>query len=130
METLPTLGQNQNLEIKKQEVTVAKILWHINQIVSYPMSDHQIEDWARSLMELKPNTDLAALKFLIDKFKTGDMEYDYRKGIQNIFIGLRYVYQENGVYKISKDPVAVYIPRKEGTNNQEVIDEIQKLIKK
>lgn len=129
METLPTLGQNQNLEIKKQEVTVAKILWHINQIVSYPMSDHQIEDWAKSLMELKPNTDLTALKFLIDKFKTGDLEYDYRKGIQNIFIGLRHIYQEDGVYKISKDPVAVYISRKEGTDNQHIIDAIHGPIK-
>lgn len=129
METLPTLGQNQNLEIKKQEVTVAKILWHINQIVSYPMSDHQIEDWAKSLMELKPNTDLAALKFLIDKFKTGDFEYDYKKGIQNIFIGLRHIYQEDGVYKISKDPVAVYISRKEGTDNQHIIDAIHGPIK-
>lgn len=120
-------SQNQSIAIKSSLVeTVAKIVWHINQVVAYPLTDRQIEDWAKSILELKPDIDLGALKFLIDKFKTAEAPYDYHCGIQNIFVGLRHVQKTEKGFIFSKDPVPVFIPRKEGTDNQEQLDELDR----
>lgn len=129
MEQAIQKSTNQSIAIRPPvHGVLSKILWHLNQVVAYPMTDLQIEDWARSILELRPDVDLNAVKFLIDKFKTGEREYDSKKGIQNIFVGLKYIRKDGDSYQLMKDPVAVYIPRQEGTNNQDHLAEIDRRI--
>ena len=74
-----------NLSLEKIK-EVGKEIYQINQLVQFPISDEMIKDWTKSIHELAPELDGTKLKYIIDKFKTGELEYDSRKGIQNIFL--------------------------------------------
>jgi len=87
-QNLPTIVQK-SIVISEKETYIAKELYHINQLVSYPLSESQIEDWAKSINELSPSTTPQDLKIIINKMKMGEVEYNHIKGIQNIFIALK-----------------------------------------
>jgi hypothetical protein len=74
--------------LNDKENKIAAIVYHVNQLTSYPLSGVQIEDWAKSINELMPDVDLVELKRVINNFKLGVFEWDYRKGIQNIFLAI------------------------------------------
>lgn len=58
-------------------------------MVAYPISDTMLEVWANTLNELEPEITPDAVKWIIDKMKVGIIDFDNRKGIQNIFEGFR-----------------------------------------
>lgn len=66
-------------------VDLLKQLCHINLLVTYPIPDEMLEIWADTIKELEPNLTPEMLKKIIDRFKSDDLVWDYRKGIQNIF---------------------------------------------
>lgn len=87
METsLTNQNQNLSLEVKQEKIQIiGKEIYHINQIISFPMNDIQIEDMTKSIIELCPEIEPQMLKNIIDNFKTGKREWDRNRNIQNIF---------------------------------------------
>lgn len=83
-----------NIVLSNREIEIAKIVYHINQLIAYPLSAIQIEDWARSLNELYPKIDLNILKNTIRMMKLGKIDFDSKKGIQNITCALH----DQGIY--------------------------------
>jgi hypothetical protein len=79
---------NQSLGLSEKVIELALVVFHINQVVPYPLSDLQIADWAKSINELRPDVEPQKLKEVIDKMKLGQIEWNYRQGIQNIFRAL------------------------------------------
>lgn len=76
---------NQSLELSDKELSLAVEIFHVNQVMPYPLSDLQISDWAKSINELMPEVSSADIKKIIDDFKLDNIEWDNKKGIQNIF---------------------------------------------
>lgn len=74
--------------LNNKEIEIAKIVWHVNQLVAYPLTDNQIEAWSKSINKLIPSLDLKKLELLIDEMKVGNIDWDTRKGIQNLFVHL------------------------------------------
>ena len=75
--------------LSEKEIEIAKVIFHVNQLSNYPLGVPQIEDWSKSIEDIVPNLEIDDLKYLIKCFKIGEEHYDYKLGIQNIFIGLR-----------------------------------------
>lgn len=69
-------------------------LFHYNQLTTFPLSDAQIIDWAKSISEIAPNLTIEILHEIIRRFKIGQGEFDSRLGIQNIFNGYRTILRE------------------------------------
>lgn len=71
------------------EISIGKELYRLNLILPYPLSGSALADWAKCINELTPSATPETLRVIINKFIANDLEYDYKKGIQNIFIALR-----------------------------------------
>lgn len=92
-----------SLENKKQEI--CKILFHINQVIAYPKSDQELEDWAASLLTFNPELDPRKLAFLIDRFKLGEIEWQKDVGIQNITMNLRRIRATTVGFRLSNSQI-------------------------
>lgn len=79
---------------------LAKILFHVNQLVPFPKSDAELEDWARSLLSFSPNFDSRKLVFLINEFKLGRIEWQKDVGIQNITMNLQLVDETHSGFRL------------------------------
>jgi hypothetical protein len=55
----------------------------------YPLKDDSIQEWAESINESLPGLEVEELREVMEKFKTGELDFDPRLMIRNIFIGLR-----------------------------------------
>jgi hypothetical protein len=94
---LQKMSDSNIVKLTNKEIEISGEIYEVNQLAPYPLSSIQIEDWARSLNRLLPNLEISTLSSLIDDFKRDNIEWDYKKGIQNIFIGLR-SYERKMVY--------------------------------
>jgi|GEM_PF-3465221 len=74
--------------LSEKEVQIAMVIYNISHLRPYPLSDSQIEDWSKVINRLLPDLDLYDLSGMIDKMIIGEIEYDNKEGIQNIFRGL------------------------------------------
>lgn len=63
-------------------------VYHINHLTAFPLTDNQIDEWSRSINELRPDVTPEQLKEVIDGMKQGLIDFDNRLGIQNIFKAL------------------------------------------
>ena len=90
MEQFPqkTATENQ-LASTHLKISLIKQLFHVNCLVAYPISDTMLEVWANTLSELEPEITPEVVKWIVDKMKLGMLDFDNRKGIQNIFEGFR-----------------------------------------
>lgn len=82
-------------QLNGKEIEIARLVCQVNQLVAYQISDQQIEDWALSINSISPDLDLIDLYEVIKRMKLGKIDYDTRKGIQNIFLGLEIIDREN-----------------------------------
>lgn len=89
MELATTSQQEKNLstEVKSKEIELGKIVYNINLILSYPLNDFQITDWAKCINRFLPNIKNETLQQIIDLYILGKLEYNNNIGIQNIFKG-------------------------------------------
>lgn len=87
-----------SLESKTKITELSKAVFHVNQLTGYPLPDAVIMDWAKSISELAPEITPKTIKIVTDKMKVGLIDYDHRKGIQNIFNGYKIVLEN---YRIS-----------------------------
>lgn len=90
MENQIQLSSSQYLStpLNEKEIEIAKVIYHTNQLSPFPVTDQKLEEWAKSINELKPGLHIEKLKEAVDKMKLGKCEYDSRLGIQNIFTAL------------------------------------------
>lgn len=83
----------QKMDNKLASITIneqlVKQLYHFNYLTSYPINDSTLEGWARSIEELEPIITPDVIRWICDNMKIGKIDYDNRKGIQNIFNGFR-----------------------------------------
>ncbi len=90
---------NRSASIIQVDTEFVKQLFHVNCLVSYPITDPMLEVWARSIQELTPELTVDILKQIIDKMKTGEYDFDNRAGVQNIFKGYKKYIVELNRYK-------------------------------
>jgi hypothetical protein len=106
MENLPDKRNNQQgitLIPSNRAVKVAEKLLDVNMLLPFKMEGDEIMLWALDLDRLLPDEELQKLPFLLDCFKTNEIYYDYKCGIQNIFSGLKQIKRlENGEFKVLK----------------------------
>lgn len=84
--------------IDKLEYTIP-IVSEINQILQFPLNDEMVTNWSETILEANKDVDLIILKFVVFMFKIGDFEYDQKKGIINIFNGLKRTFKLEGLVK-------------------------------
>jgi hypothetical protein len=75
--------------LNEDQFSIGKELYRLNMLLPYPLSGTAIADWAKCINELAPFATPEMLRNIINKFISNDLEYNYKKGIQNIFIALR-----------------------------------------
>lgn len=86
---LEKINTNRNLPLNIKELKIAEIIWEINTLTSFPLSDLLIKAWSRSINELRPNQDLKILSTIVNMMKSGSIDFNNRMGIQNIFLALK-----------------------------------------
>lgn len=64
---------------------VSKVLVQVNKLVGFPLDAQEVISWSNDLDRLAPDLEMEELNFIMDCFKRSDIEWDHRKGIQNIF---------------------------------------------
>jgi hypothetical protein len=57
----------------------------VNKLVGFRIEPEQLLSWALDVDRLAPDASPAKISFLLDAFKTGEIEWDRNQGIQNIF---------------------------------------------
>jgi len=91
MELAINSQQEKNLSIalnnKDKEIEIGKIIYGINLIIPYPLSDFQISDWAKCINKFIPNLKPTTLQKIVDLYVLGQLEFNSKIGIQNIFKG-------------------------------------------
>jgi hypothetical protein len=80
---------NQSLGLNEQQIEIGKALFHVNQLIAYPLTDLQIIDWSKTITRLMPEVTPAQVMAVIDEYMLENIEWDKSKGIQNIFYGLK-----------------------------------------
>lgn len=65
--------------------TFSKCIYHLNQVRKYPMTDDQMETWAKTLLRLRPHLTTSKLMFSIDRIIEGELDWNQETGLQNIF---------------------------------------------
>jgi hypothetical protein len=75
------------------------VVFKVNFLVSFPLSDSQIEDWTSEITRLSPHTTIQDLVEIIDKFMKNEYIWDNRIGIQNLFKAIKETDYENNKKK-------------------------------
>ena len=83
--------------LSSTELKVCDLVNLYNQLRSFPLTAIEILEWKDSLMELLRgmDTDTAKIEFAIKKMISGELEFDSRLGIQNIFNAYRNCFQDD-----------------------------------
>lgn len=90
MDKLEKVQTGRNLSSLSNKVSeIGKVIYHVNQLSPFRISDEDIIEWSKSIEEIVPEIEIDDLKFLLRCFKTGEENYDNKVGIQNIFLGLK-----------------------------------------
>lgn len=92
MQKLPSTTRQSIAKIEKKNV--CKIIFKINLLVPYPLTDRQIEDWSNEIVRLCPQTSPEDLLEIIDKFMVGRYVWDNKSGIQNMFKAIKHFENE------------------------------------
>lgn len=74
--------------LSQKEIEIIGVIVDVNALVSFKLTDTELEHWARILNRLKPDLDESDLCKIMDNFLLGKTEWDARLGIQNIFKAL------------------------------------------
>jgi hypothetical protein len=119
MEQLTTQNKSVSITTNQNELLV-KELYHINYIVNYPLSDIMLEGWDKTIKELEPEITNEVIKWILDNVKLGFMDWDNKKGIQNIFEGFR-MYINYKIALDAKESNDGYFPQKQINNKWNIL---------
>lgn len=92
---LQQLNRNLSTPLNDREHLIVKELWHINQVITYQLTDSQLEDWAQSINSLLPTLEIKEVSKAIKLLKTGKVKWDVGVGLPNVFSALNSVWQYN-----------------------------------
>ena len=68
---------------------ICKVLWKVNLMLAYPLTDAMIESWVKYLVKERPDLTIEQLDKVVDSFIKGERNYVLNKGITNIFLALK-----------------------------------------
>lgn len=110
METLPDRQKNNQPEnglvLSENTKAIITQVAEVNELVVFKLENEVILHWAQEVERLVPGTTPEKLRFLMDCFKTEQLVWDNKKGIQNILVSLKYIREkEGGGYKLLNWPV-------------------------
>lgn len=71
------------------EINVSQSIHDIVFLSPFEISDLELIDWAKRILKIHPNVDPLDIQAVVDDFTTGDLPYDNKLAIRNIFIGLK-----------------------------------------
>lgn len=96
-------GQLEKLStLSEHQIALFKTIGEVNSLVSFKLEIEDLLAWTLDLERLRPHTTKEELAWLIDQFKTGEIVWDRNQGIQNLFVNLKKIVKENGVYRLLK----------------------------
>lgn len=105
MENLPAKKDNHlpsTLIPSKRVVRISEKLLEVNMLLAYRLEGPELVQWAQDIDRLMPTEELEKLPFILDCFKTGEIVYEEKLGIRNIFNATKIVYKEDGKFKIRR----------------------------
>lgn len=82
-------------------LNLSKEIYRVNLLNPYPLSDLQVVEWAKCINLLLPEMKPEMLQLIINKMMLGVIEWDGKKGIQNIFSAYKKLINERIVELIS-----------------------------
>lgn len=94
--------QGSALTISDRQRDILRIIADVNMLQGYPIPFEELRVWGSDIERLSKATS-EELRFLFDCFKTNKIVWDRTIGIQNIFLGLDRLWNDNGEIKIRKD---------------------------
>ncbi len=126
-----TISDDQLVSTTTKESYI-KQLYHVNYLVSYPISDLMLEGWSNSIIELVPEITPDDLKEIINRMKLGTIDFDYRKGIQNIFKGYTILLKEllqfnHDQFRMMPNEAQMTINEKYKSENRRILDLLKRL---
>lgn len=92
---LQQVNHNLSTRLNNKEQDIVKELWHINQVITYQLTDTQLEDWSKSIHSLYPAIEIKELTKAINLLKTGKVKWDVGVGLPNVFSALSAAWQYN-----------------------------------
>lgn len=84
---LQQVSSQNTLSVK--EVDIAVEVYKVNLLVPYPLKDYQIDEWAICINKIYPDLDPNLLNRIFEKMMKDEIQWNPKKGIQNIFIAIR-----------------------------------------
>ena len=72
----------------------------INTIFPYKMDQDEMIMWAKDIDDLAPDTEPEKLMFLVKCFKTDEIVWDSKLGIQNVLRGLKRIVKTEAGYQV------------------------------
>jgi len=77
--------QRQGLALNEQKIEeVGKMVWRLDMVVAFPLSETQIETWSKHILRLCPEATVERISEVVDMYLTGQWDFDKDKGIANI----------------------------------------------
>lgn len=94
--------QNQSVStpLVGKELDIVIPLVKINILSPFRIQDEILEMWSMEINRMLPQLEVNELEELMDAFMIGELEYDHKLGVQNVFRGL-----------VEKFPSKYYTPK-------------------
>lgn len=90
MELVPIRNHNQGLEPLNPKVEeMGQAIYNFNMLRGFPLKDHEIEDWAKMILDIRPQDSAETVKEAVKKLISGEIHYDKYKGIGNLVYALK-----------------------------------------
>lgn len=107
MENKPTApnGNDTVASLPRREYEVCKALTVFNQLRAFKLDLNEVLMWKDTVLRIRPDVELEALKLAVDGLISGDIPYDEKIGIKNIFIALKRVIRDEDGKLITLKPV-------------------------
>jgi hypothetical protein len=90
MNHLEEITSNSQVSIERVS-NVSKALYPINNLLPFPLTDTQLEDWSKFILEQEPVFDTRYLSVIFNYFITGKYKLDGRITVMDIFCCYEYV---------------------------------------
>lgn len=83
--------------LSDSQKSVIKVVAKVNNLVGFQKDAAELIDWGKEIDRLFPEMELEKISFLMDQFMLGNLDWDDKKGIQNLTVNLSRVVREKGV---------------------------------
>jgi hypothetical protein len=100
---VPYQGGGLDMSLPRIQFELCMVIRDFNQLRSFKLNDVEVLEWKDTLIRIKPDLTPAMLQYAIDRLMDGELEYNEKRGIQNIFSALKLIGEnEDGEFYIKK----------------------------